>query len=60
MSEKIIVIKKLPSGRDAIAYETSDAIGIEIGSGCIFLSADDIPVFVQLLQDADRYFLGKE
>lgn len=59
MSEKIIVIKKLPSGRDAIAYETSDAIGIEIGSGCIFLSADDLYAFIRLLKEVDKHFLGK-
>ena len=59
--DKIIKIKKLPSGSTAILTETaSDALGIEVGPGVIFLSADDLPAVIQLLQDMDRYFLGKE
>jgi len=59
MSDKIIKTKKLPSGCTAIATETaSDSLGIEIGSGVIFI-AKDIPAFKELLNDADRHFLGK-
>jgi hypothetical protein len=60
LSDKIIEIKKLPSGITAIATETaSDALGLEIGSGCIFLTADDIPALQGLLKVADKHFLRK-
>ena len=58
--DKIIKKVKLSSGRKAIAYETaSDALGIEIGSGCIFLGADDIYAFIRLLREIDKHFLRK-
>ena len=61
MPEKILEKIKLPSGRKAIAYETaSDGLGIEIGSGCIFLSADDVYMFTRLLKAVDAHFLRKE
>ena len=58
--DKVIKTVDLPSKRKATAYETaSDGLGIEIGSGVIFLSADDIYLFSRLLKDADRHFLKK-
>ena len=58
--DEIIELKKLPSGATAIATETSsDAIGLEIGSSCIFFEADDIYGFIRLLKAADKYFLRK-
>ena len=59
--DKVIKLQQLPSGATAIATETApDGLGIEIGSGVIFMTAEDIPAFKELLNDADRHFLGKE
>ncbi len=58
MADKIIKIKKLPSGCAAIAVEASQGtLAIEIGA---FLTADDIPDIIRLLRAADKHFLGKE
>ncbi|MCK4824083.1 hypothetical protein KA005_50485 [bacterium] len=60
MADKIIKTVKLPSGSTAIATETApDALGIEVGSGCIFLSEKDLYAFIRLLKVVDRYFLKK-
>ena len=60
MADKIIKIKKLPSGCAAIAVEASQGtLAIEIGAG-VFLTADDIPDIIRLLRAADKHFLGKE
>jgi len=61
MPEKIIETKKLPSGCTAIALEAeADTSALEIGSGCIFLSVEDIYQFTRLLKSADKHFLRKK
>lgn len=61
MADKIIEKVNLPSGCMAFALEASQGtLGLEIGSGVIFLSAEDVPMFLQLVKAADRHFLGKE
>ena len=61
MADKIIKTKVLPSGCTALAIEVSKgSLAIEVGAGVVFVTAEDIPALVGLLQDADRYFLGKE
>jgi len=43
MADEIIKMVPLPSGCTAIALETSaGTLGLEIGSGCIFLETDDL------------------
>jgi len=60
MPDKIIKTIELPSGCTAIAFEASpDTLAVEVSTGVIFLSEKDIPVFVQLLQTADKHFLRK-
>ena len=61
VADKIIKTKVLPSGCTAIAVEVSGgSLAIEVGSGVVFITAEDIPALVTLLHDADRHFLGKE
>ncbi len=61
MSDKIIKTKVLPSGCAALAVEVSEgSLAIEVGSGVVFITAEDIPAFVGLLHDADRHFLGQK
>lgn len=61
MSDKIIKTKVLPSGCTAIAVEASQGtLAIEIGAGVIFMTAEDIPAFKELLNDADRHFMRQE
>ncbi len=58
--DKIIKAVKLPSKQKATAYETaSDGLGIEIGSGCIFMTTEDIYPFIRLMKEVDRHFLNK-
>lgn len=60
MSDKIIKMKKLPSGCTAIAIEVSEgSLAIEVGSGILFITAEDIPNFLTLVKEADRHFLEK-
>ena len=60
MSEKIIEIKKLPSGSTVITTETaSGAIGIELGTGTIFVDVQDLYDFIRLLKEVDRHFIKK-
>jgi len=61
MSDKIIKTKVLPSGCTALAVEVFEgSLAIEVGAGVVFITAEDIPAFKELLNDADRYFLGKK
>ena len=60
MTDKIIELKKLPSGATAIVSETSsDTMAIEIGTGTVFLEVQDLYAFIQLLKEVDRHFLSK-
>lgn len=60
MKDKIIKMVNLPSGCTALALEVSQGtLGLEIGSGVIFLSQEDIPKFLALVKEADRHFLVK-
>lgn len=60
MAEKIIELKKLPSGTTAIVSEASgDTMAIEIGTGTVFLDVQDLYPFIQLLKEVDRHFLRK-
>ena len=59
MPEKIIEIKKLPSGTTAIVFETSTGVAIEIGAGTNFIDEKDMFDFTRLLQEVDKYFLKK-
>ena len=56
---KIIEMKKLPSGSTVIASDVEQGVGIEIGTGVIFLSEDDIFGFIQFLKNVDKYYLVK-
>ena len=61
MSDKIIELKKLPSGTTAIVSETSgDTLAIEIGTGTLFLDVQDLYPFIRLLKEVDRHFLKKD
>jgi len=59
MAEKIIKTKKLSESTAVVTEASPGAIGIEIGSGCIFLSVDDLYAFVRLLRKVDKHFLKK-
>lgn len=59
MKDKIIKLKKLPSGTTAIALETETGLALEVGSGCIFLGVDDLYAFIRLMGEADRFFLKR-
>ena len=61
MDEKIIELKKLPSGATVIVSEASgDTMAIEIGTGAVFVDAQDLYHFIHLLKEVDRHFLKKE
>ena len=61
MSKNIICIKELDSGKKAIAHEVSNSVlALEVGSGIIFLHADEIYQFIRLTLEADLHFLKKE
>jgi len=58
MADKIIELKKLPSGATAIVSEISgDTMAIEIGSRAVFLEVQDLYPFIQMLKEVDRHFL---
>ena len=60
MTDKIIKIKKLPSGITVIVTETaSDTIGLEIGSGVISMAIEDLYDFIRLSKEVDEYFLKR-
>ena len=60
MADKIIELIKLPSGATAIVSETSsDTMAIEIGTGTVFVDAQDLYNLIRLLKEVDGYFLKK-
>jgi len=59
MSDKIIELKKLPSGSTAIVLETKTGMAIEVGSGRIFFEIEDLYDFIRLLKATDKHFLKK-
>jgi len=59
MKDKIIEMKKLPSGATVIASEIKQGVGIEIGTGIILLEVDDIYSFGLFLKEIDKFFLRK-
>ena len=59
MSDKIIELKKLPSGVTAIVLETKTGMAIEIGTGTVFVDEQDLYDLIRLLKEIDAYFLKK-
>lgn len=59
MKDKIIKIEKLQSGATAIILETKTGLAIEIGTGTVFMDAQDLYDFIRLLKETDKYFLKK-
>ncbi len=60
MSDNILEIKSLPSGATAIASETEQGVGIEVGTGIIFIAVDDIYNFGLFLKKIDKYYLKRQ
>lgn len=59
MAEKIIKIDKLSDRTVIFTDVQKDFLGVEIGSGTIFLPVADLFTFIRALKEVDRYFLGK-
>ncbi|MBW2607171.1 MAG: hypothetical protein JRD05_05990 [Deltaproteobacteria bacterium] len=60
MPDEIIKIAKL-SDRTVIFTDVQpDLLGVEIGSGTIFLPMAEIFNFIRALKEVDKYYLGKD
>jgi len=57
MSDKIIKMQKLPSGATVIASETGQGVGIEVGTGVVFIDVDDVYTFGLFIKEIDKYYL---
>ena len=58
--ENIIKIAKLLDRTVIFTDVQPDLLGIEIGSGTIFLPVADIFNFIRALKEVDKYYLGKD
>ena len=59
MPDKIIKIKKLSDSTVVVTEASADTIGIEIGSGCIFLSVEELYPLIRVMKEVDGYFLKR-
>ena len=59
MEDNILEMDKMPSGAVAILSKASGStVGIEIGTGCIFLEVEDLPDFLRLIKRFDLHLIG--
>ena len=56
---KFGILDRVPSGPTAIALETKTGLVIEVGTGTIFMDAQDLYDFIRLLKTTDKYYLKK-
>ena len=59
MADKILKVKKLSESTVVVTETSQDTIGIEIGSGCIFMGVEDLYPFIRLMKEIDGYFFKK-
>ena len=60
MPDEIIKIAKLSDHTVIFTDVKPDLLGIEIGSGTIFLPVAEIFNFIRALKEVDKYYLGKD